>query len=142
MQQEAAEQPRPLGPDERSPGAPSGNDAGPGRDAPRPAPRRWLRRFLLLLGPVVVAIVGGYFYVTGGRYVSTENAYVQADKVMIAAEVSGLIAEVAVRENQQVAAGDVLFRIDDRPYRIALAEAEARLASVRDRKSKRLNSSH
>src|SRR3546814_1712420 len=92
--------------------------------------------------PLVVAIVGGYFYVTGGRYVSTENAYVQADKVMIAAEVSGLIAEVAVRENQQVAAGDVLFRIDDRPYRIALAEAEARLASVRDRKSKRLNSSH
>src|SRR3546814_15359634 len=86
---------------------------------------------LLLLGPLVVAIVGGYFYVTGGRYVSTENAYVQADKVMIAAEVSGLIAEVAVRENQRVAAGDVLFRIDDRPYRIALAEAAARLARVR-----------
>jgi len=132
MQQEASEQPRPQGPDERSPGVPSGDDAGPGRATPRPAaPRRWLRRFLLLLGPLVVAAVGGYFYVTGGRYVSTENAYVQADKVMIAAEVSGLIAEVVVRENQRVAAGDVLFRIDDRPYRIALAEAEARLASVR-----------
>ncbi len=133
MQQEASEQPRRAqGPDQTSPDAPSGEDAGPGRATPRPAaPRRWLRRFLLLLGPLVVAIVGGYFYVTGGRYVSTENAYVQADKVMIAAEVSGLIAEVAVRENQRVAAGDVLFRIDDRPYRIALAEAEARLASVR-----------
>jgi membrane fusion protein, multidrug efflux system len=91
-----------------------------------------LRRFLLLLGPLVVVLAGGYLYFTGGRYVSTENAYVKADKVMIAAEVSGLIAEVAVRENQRVAAGDVLFRIDDRPYRIALSEAEARLAIVRD----------
>src|SRR3546814_16848353 len=79
MQQEASEQPRPQGPDERSPGAPSGNDAGPGRDAPRPAPRRWLRRFLLLLGPPAVAIVGGYFYVPGGRYVSTETAHFQAE---------------------------------------------------------------
>ena len=128
MQHETSEPPGPQGPDERR----SRDDAGPGRDAPGPASRRrWLRRFLLLLGPLVVAIVGGYFYVTGGRYVSTENAYVQADKVMIAAEVSGLIAEVAVRENQRVAKGDVLFRIDDRPYRIALAEAKARLAGVR-----------
>lgn len=95
-------------------------------------PRRRLRRLLLLAGPLVVALVGGYFYVTGGRYVSTENAYVQADKVMIAAEVTGLIAEVAVRENQRVTMGHVLFRIDDRPYRIALAEARARLADVRD----------
>src|SRR3546814_11295372 len=99
MPKEASGPPRPRGPDEGSPGAPSGNEAGPGRDAPRPAPRRWLRRFLLFLGPLVVAIVGGYFYVTGGRYVSTENAYVQADKVMIAAEVSGLIAEEIGRES-------------------------------------------
>lgn len=133
MQHEASEQSRPQAPDERSPGAPSGDDAGPGRDAPRPAPRRrWLRPFLLLLGPLVVAAVGGYLYTTGGRYVSTENAYVQADKVMIAAEVSGLITEVAVRENQRVTKGDVLFRIDGRPYRIALAEAKARLAGARD----------
>ncbi|MGD9601803.1 MAG: HlyD family secretion protein [Gammaproteobacteria bacterium] len=133
MQQEASERPRGAhGPDQTSPDAPSGEDAGPGRDTPRPAGlRRWLRRFLLLLGPVAVGVVGGYVYFTGGRYVGTENAYVQADKVMIAAEVSGLIAEVAVRENQHVAKGDVLFRIDDRPYRIALAQAEARLASIR-----------
>ncbi|MCW5745184.1 MAG: biotin/lipoyl-binding protein [Alphaproteobacteria bacterium] len=37
-----------------------------------------------------------------------------------------------MRGDQRVAIGDVLFRIDDRPYHIALAEAEARLAGLRD----------
>ncbi|MFO1344684.1 MAG: HlyD family secretion protein [Rhodocyclaceae bacterium] len=131
MQQDATERPRRIGGLDKK--VPSSQQAEPNWRPPRlAAPRRWLRRFLLLLGPLVVAIVGGYFYVTGGRYVSTENAYVKADKVMIATEVSGLIGEVSVRENQRVAMGDVLFRIDDRPYHIALAEAEARLAGLRD----------
>ncbi|MCA8929025.1 MAG: HlyD family secretion protein [Alphaproteobacteria bacterium] len=102
-----------------------------GRPKRRSRMRRW-RRPLLLLGPVLVILVGGYFYITGGRYVSTENAYVQADKVMISAQVSGLITDVAVRENQPVKAGDVLFRIDGEPYRIALEEADAQLTNVRD----------
>jgi len=101
---------------------------------PRSSPRRrWLRRGLLLLGPLVVIVLGVGFYFAGGRYVATENAYVQADKVAISTEVSGPIAEVDVRENAHVDTGDVLFRIDDRPYRIALAEAEAALAAERDR---------
>jgi membrane fusion protein (multidrug efflux system) len=97
-----------------------------------PRRRRWVRRVLLLLGPLIVLAVGTYIFLTGGRYVSTDDAYVKADLVMIGAEVSGLISEVAVHENQPVKAGDVLFRIDDRSYRIALDEAEAHLASVRD----------
>lgn len=94
--------------------------------------KRRLRYPLLLLGPLLVAAAAAYFYFTGGRYVGTENAYVKADKVMIAAEVSGLISEVAVRENQPVKKGDILFRIDDRHYRIAISEVEAGLANVRD----------
>ena len=94
--------------------------------------RRIIRNSLLLLGPLVVLLVGGFMYFTGGRYVETDNAYVKADKVMIAAEVSGLISAVSVQENQKVSAGDVLFRIDDRPYKIAIAEAEAGLAKARD----------
>ncbi len=93
---------------------------------------RRYRRVLLWGAPVAVLLGAGFVYVTGGRYVSTDNAYVKADIVMVSAEVSGLIAEVEVRENQSLAKGDVLFRIDDETYRIALAEADARLAVVRD----------
>src|SRR3546814_359992 len=96
----------------------------------RPARQRLLRSALLLTGPILVAAVAGYLYRTGGRYVGTENAYVKATTVMVAAQVSGLIVDVPVRENQHVEAGDVLFRIDDRPYRIALREADADLACV------------
>src|SRR3546814_21890 len=96
----------------------------------RRARQRLLRSTLLLTGPILVAAVAGYLYMTGGRYVGTENAYVKATTVMVAAQVSGLIVDVPVRENQHVEAGDVLFRIDDRPYRIALREADANLASV------------
>ncbi|WP_085883471.1 HlyD family secretion protein [Oceanibacterium hippocampi] len=101
-------------------------------DPPRRRRRRWLRPLMLLLGPLLVIAAGGYVYLTGSRFVGTENAYLKADKVMISAEVTGLLTEVAVRENQHVAKGDVLFRIDDRSYRIALDEAEAKLAGVRD----------
>src|SRR5690606_9601955 len=91
---------------------------------------RLLRALLLLLGPVLVLAAGGYFYYTGGRYVATENAYVKADIAVISAEVSGPIVRVDVHENQRVAAGDVLFVIDDRPYRVALERADAQLRAV------------
>ena len=100
--------------------------------APRSgARRRRIRRVLLIGGPLAVAIVTAIFYVTGGRYVETENAYVKADKVAIAAEVAGQITDVAVRENQPVAKGQVLFQLDTQPFRIALSRAEANLQNVR-----------
>jgi membrane fusion protein (multidrug efflux system) len=92
--------------------------------------KRW-RTILLLSVPLLVALVGLYLWLSSGRYVSTDNAYVQQDKVSISAEVTGPIVEVAVRENQRVKKGDLLFRIDPRPYRIALAQAEAQIASAR-----------
>jgi membrane fusion protein (multidrug efflux system) len=97
---------------------------------PRPARRRWLRPLLLLAGPLAVIIGGAWWYYSGGRYVSTDNAYVQADMVAISPQVSGPIAEVAVRENQAVKAGDVLFRIERRPFEIAVEQAKANLAST------------
>jgi membrane fusion protein (multidrug efflux system) len=102
------------------------------QSAPLPVrPRRRLRLTLLLLGPLLVAIGAAAFYFSGGRYVSTDNAYVKADVVMVGAQVSGQIASVAVRENDFVRQGQTLFAVDDRPFRIALAEAEAGLKNAR-----------
>jgi len=100
--------------------------------ARKPRRRRWLRRVLLVAAPLAVAAAAGYVYLTGGRYVQTDNAYVKADMVTISAQVAGPIIEVAVAENQHVDRGDVLYRIDDAPYRVALARAEAELRSTGD----------
>jgi membrane fusion protein, multidrug efflux system len=94
--------------------------------------RRGVRAVLLGLGPLVVLAGAAYYYVTGGRYISTEDAYVRADKVQVSSDVAGRVIEVDVRDNQPVAKGDPLFRIDDEPYKIALVRAEAQLRSARN----------
>ena len=91
-----------------------------------------LARALLLLGvPLIVVAAALYFYAEGGRYVETENAYVKAHIVAVSAEVAGRVAEVAVRDNQAVAQGQLLFRIDAVPFEMALARASAQLANAR-----------
>lgn len=92
---------------------------------------RWRRYLLMAALPVAVAVGGGYEWVVGGRYVSTDNAYIRQDKVTVSPDVSGRIVEVAVRENQPVTRGQILFRIDDEHYRLALRRADAALASAR-----------
>ena len=77
---------------------------------------------LLLLVPALIAGVSLYFYLQGGRYVSTDNAYVKQDIVSIGGEVNGLVVAVNVRENQQVKAGDVLFRIDPSSFEVAIRQ--------------------
>jgi membrane fusion protein (multidrug efflux system) len=102
------------------------------REKPALTKRQLVRRILLPLGPVVLIALALTMWLSGGRYVSTDNAYVHADKVAVSADIEGPVVEVAVKDNQRVAAGDLLFRIDDEPYRIALAAAEAQLGSVRN----------
>ena len=90
------------------------------------------RRFLLMVVlPLAVILGGGWFYLQGGRYVATDNAYVGAQKVLITPSVSGRVLTVSVVEGQMVRAGDPLLEIDPASYRIAVADAEARLAEVR-----------
>ena len=91
-----------------------------------------LRRLLLALGPIVVLAGGLFAYTAGGRYVSTDNAYVHAGKLTVATDVSGIVANVAVKESQKVEKGQVLFTLDQEPFRIALAGAEANLGIVRN----------
>ena len=80
----------------------------------------------------LVLIVGGYFYVTGGAVMSTDNAYVQADMVGLSTDVSGIVTEVLVHDNQKVARGDVLFKLDDLQFRLALDRAEAQIGNTRN----------
>ncbi len=61
---------------------------------------------------------------------SSSQAVVQAYVIRMAAEVSGRVIEVGVADNAQVTAKTVLFRIDPRPYEIAVAEAEAKLERI------------
>ncbi len=75
-------------------------------------------------------IAGAYWYVTGGQVMSTDDAYIEADKVGISTDVSGIVQDVAVRDNQHVTAGQVLYRLDPRQFQIALDNAKANLAET------------
>jgi membrane fusion protein (multidrug efflux system) len=90
--------------------------------------------------PLAAAILLGALGVAGVRYaadwwmvgrfiVGTDDAYVGGEVTVIAPKVAGLVAEVAVGDNQAVHAGDLLVRLDDRDYRAALAKAEGEVAA-------------
>jgi membrane fusion protein (multidrug efflux system) len=104
-------------------------DTGPDMaDAPK---KSRLRPLMFALLPVAL-VVGAYWYITGGQVVSMDDAYVEADKVGISTDVPGTVTEVGVKENQHVQAGQILYRLDDLPLRLALARAEAQVGTVRD----------
>jgi membrane fusion protein (multidrug efflux system) len=105
--------------------------AAPAQDVEiTPRRRAWLRPLLMLGVPLIVIGVVAYFWLNSGRVASTDNAYVQQDKVSVSAEVAGRIVRVAVRENQRVKKGELLFEIDPEPYRIAVAQADAAIANA------------
>jgi len=107
-------------------------EAAPPAVVAKPARSRGsLRLVLLVVIPLIALVAGGYFYLTSGRYISTDNAYIGAQKVLITPDISGKISNVLVTEGQHVNAGDALIEIDPEPFRIAVTQAEARLAAVR-----------
>ncbi|MGC2203747.1 MAG: HlyD family secretion protein [Stellaceae bacterium] len=107
------------------------HDSRPAAGVRRRPLRQRLRLPLMLAGPIVVLLAAGYWFLTTGRYISTDDAYVQAARVAISTDVSGRVIEVDVKDNEHVNRGQVLFRLDPRPFRIAVDEAKAQLATVR-----------
>ncbi len=101
-------------------------------DAPRVrARKRNLIRPVLMIGGIAAVIVGATAYwLTGGRIVSIDDAYVRAAKLTVSTDVSGIVAEVPVKEGQRVKTGDVLVRLDPRQFQIALAGAKANLVQI------------
>jgi len=139
LRSEAAEAPaarhdvprkQPQRPPREQPERPIGTSLEP-KKPPQSARRRWPRWALFALLPLAL-IAGGYWYVTGGRVMSTDNAYVEADKVGISTDVSGMVKEIDVKNNQHVEDGQVLFRLDDLPFRLALERADAQVGVVRN----------
>jgi membrane fusion protein (multidrug efflux system) len=97
----------------------------------RPRRRTALRFVLLGVVPLLAVAAGFAAWLAGGRLVQTDNAYVKADKLPVSAEVAGAVRVVLVTENQPVRAGAPLFRLDDAPFRVAVARAEAKVAQAR-----------
>jgi len=100
---------------------------------PAAAPRRSRGRLIAVLIGLGALGAGAWFgydwYVSGRFVVSTDDAYVKADTTVLAAKVSGYVTEVSARDNAAVKAGDVLARLDDGDYRIAMDSAAARIAT-------------
>jgi membrane fusion protein (multidrug efflux system) len=90
-----------------------------------------LRVPLMLLGVLAVAIGSLVLYLQGGRVMSTDDAYVQAARASISSSVAGRVVEIAVHDNQRVHKGELLFRLDDDTYRVAVEAAEAKLGNAR-----------
>jgi membrane fusion protein (multidrug efflux system) len=108
------------------------NEATTAVDTTAADARRARLRWTLMAGGVAVALVAAvWYYLHSGRYVSTDNSMVRAAQMAVSSNVAGRVVEVAVHDNQVVHKGDVLFRLDDRPLRIALEEAQAKLAVAR-----------
>ena len=108
-----------------------GPASGQQADAPRRTIREKLRWPLLLALPVALAVAGGFKLRDSERYAVTDDAFIRAAKDAINARVSGQVVEIAVRDNQRVRKGQLLFRVDPQPYRLAVDQAEAHLSSAR-----------
>ncbi|RED33174.1 membrane fusion protein (multidrug efflux system) [Rhodopseudomonas thermotolerans] len=92
-------------------------------------------RARLIVGALLCAIAmalaaGGWAWASAGNEAWTDNAYVRGDVTSLAPKVGGYVIAVEVDDNQQVRAGDVLFRIDDRDYRARVAQAEANVEAA------------
>jgi membrane fusion protein (multidrug efflux system) len=90
-----------------------------------------IRRPLIITVPALLLLGGGAAYMAPRPEISTNDAFVKAAKGSINARVSGQVVAIAVRDNQVVRKGQLLFQIDPEPYQIAVAQAEARLGGAR-----------
>ena len=91
------------------------------------------RALAIVMGAILlsVAAASGYVYWDyTRRFESTDDAFIQARQFAVAPKVSGYITAVPVTDNQHVAAGDAIARIDDRDYRIALEQARAQVTAA------------
>ncbi|MGX9117134.1 HlyD family secretion protein [Mesorhizobium sp. BHbsci] len=122
-----------IAPATEAPNAPTEPAISPPAEAPTKKKRsaRSLLLPIIALGLLGAAAWYGYDYWTDGRFmISTDDAYVQADMAFISPKISGYVDQIKVTENQQVKAGDPLLVVDNGDYKIAVAQAEAQIATL------------
>jgi len=122
--------PEPVAPAAAPAAAPVDEPAAPQRWDPQARSRLTNLTIIILVLVAVVAILYAWQLPPfGGRYEQTDNAYVRGQTTIISPQVSGYVAEVPVQDFQQVKAGDVLVRIEDRIYSAKVAQARANVLS-------------
>jgi membrane fusion protein (multidrug efflux system) len=112
---------------------PSEPEQQPARGDDKPSRNRTSRALRASLAALLFASVagGGYLYWdNASHYETTDDAFIAARQFAVAPKVAGYITAVPVTDNQHVASGAVIARIDDRDYRVALAQAEAQVAAA------------
>ena len=92
--------------------------------------RRWLRPLLMFGFPLLLLLGGITYWIATGDSVSTDNAAIKQDIVSVSSFVNGPVVEVAVKNGDTVKRGQLLYRVDPAPYRVALEQAEAQLAAA------------
>ena len=97
--------------------------------APKSGKRKFVVMGIVAMLALAAAGYGTYYTLIGRFYVSTDDAYVRSNNTMLGARVAGHIAAVLPGDNVLVRAGDVIFRIDDGDYRIAVDAARSRIAT-------------
>jgi membrane fusion protein (multidrug efflux system) len=90
-----------------------------------------LRKPIMIGGVALIVGIAAWFYFAGGRYESTDDAYVNAARVSISSNVAGRVVELPVHDNQRVRKGDLLFKIDARPFQLKVDEARAKLNNAK-----------
>ena len=90
-------------------------------------PKTWL----LILVPALIVLGGAWYWLSSGGSESTENANYQMARIPVATQISGRVTKVFVSENERVKKGAPLFELDKKPYELALAKAEAGLATAK-----------
>ncbi|MAA64224.1 MAG: hypothetical protein CL581_15670 [Alteromonadaceae bacterium] len=88
-----------------------------------------LKRLFLLFAVAAVVIIGLWWWSMGKE--TTDDAFIERDVVYLRPRVTGPLVNVAVGDNQQVKAGEVLARIDPQPFEVALENARARVANAK-----------
>jgi membrane fusion protein (multidrug efflux system) len=129
----APETPDQTNPQSRASDAPS-DDLSPPKAQRAAPPKAWRKPVLMAAIALVLAGTGwlGYDYMTASRFiVSTDDAYVHADATTLAAKVPGYVSAITVADNAYVSAGNVIARIDDGDFRLAVDSARDKIATQR-----------